>query len=1113
MARDRLYEDILAALRQGGLDDGIFERIAVRIASDLDLNVLPMPGGGDAGYDGAVVEDGLEPGALVVTLSVDGTGNLRRNLTRHTEVHPDASKTAFFVTSRKKSQTQKRNLRDIASGLGYTLVGVADEEAVAEYLYYHPESCEDLLGFRGVPLGLSTFPERRRPYWDIELVGRDEPLERLSTATEDLLLVGVPGTGKTSLLSQLAVSGLGMFARTDDHDRLSEDIRRYRPTVVFVDDADTPLRVVTALLTCREESGIPFRIVVASWAPDEQVIQALNIEDQQIIELEELTLDQLVEVVGRAGLRYPPFLVDDVVRQACGSPGLAVAFAQACLAGGVRSVVTGQRILRHLRATLQRIGVDPAVAESALACFALGGDHGMPTEAVSAFIGMPIFELRALLRKVEVGGVIRPTRTQMVRIQPERLRSALIGATFFSNYPLDIAPMLDAAPNRFEAAMSAVKGSFDTGRTDTLRELVESFNDGHLYEQYAALGAEECAWVLREHPEHIAAVSEPALAYHPERALELLCGAAKGDDRPLNQFPEHPLRIVGGWCSRAELQTAVLRRRLTVEAALRYLEQSGDVDTAVKVAAEALSTAHDSTQSEPGSGLRYTMRWGLLPADSIREIQTLAERVFDSLRGRDGIPVEPLLSAARSALHPRPLRDQEHPAESIEASAQFGEFLIRATAALDPSNQALQIECRSILGELAPEDEMSEQALLFGVRRGGKDWREKEQERHDALDALADDWVDRDPDEVMQHLAEISREAMSVRSFAGVDYRFRVAARLAERVDVLPWLDAAIRHELDAPVVAPLLEAAAQQNVDDWHLRAATLLEDERSAAAAVAVVLGLGEPSELLEQVAPMLSSQRHTVRNVCLRGKVPTRSLRLLLEHEDDRIASTAAVDIFPSMMDDLPEELRPAWEAAIEKTSDGDGWLGDVFAKYPHLASRWLRSRIEAGDWRALTREDMVDDAVTHLTLDERAEMVLTIANPWMHDHLVKRLIGDSTEVFESVTRRTAELQDGVPQELPLLPFTRAIDETWATFVVVATAAGVAPDAVAAASTEIGSYIMANIEELEVRLERASSFTEDARPEVRAVARDLVTRITRRLEESRRDERRRQVYGDRW
>jgi hypothetical protein len=138
MPSDRLFEDIVRGLRTGSLDDGTFEKIAVRIANSMGVRVLHMPGGQDAGYDGAIVdaEGGRLPGALVAMLQDDGLSNLRKNLKTHSTMFPEAAKTAFFATTRRKTTRRKQNLTDAMlvgiPGSGKTsLLSHAAEEGLA----------------------------------------------------------------------------------------------------------------------------------------------------------------------------------------------------------------------------------------------------------------------------------------------------------------------------------------------------------------------------------------------------------------------------------------------------------------------------------------------------------------------------------------------------------------------------------------------------------------------------------------------------------------------------------------------------------------------------------------------------------------------------------------------------------------------------------------------------------------------------------------------------------------------------------------------------------------------------------------------------------------------
>lgn len=111
---------IVRTLRIGNLDDATFEKIAVRIAKQHGLPVLPMPGGREAGYDGAIVDadGGRLPGPLVATMQDNGVANIRKNLKRHSRTYRKAEKTAFFVTTRPKTNPQKQNLTKEAKKLG-----------------------------------------------------------------------------------------------------------------------------------------------------------------------------------------------------------------------------------------------------------------------------------------------------------------------------------------------------------------------------------------------------------------------------------------------------------------------------------------------------------------------------------------------------------------------------------------------------------------------------------------------------------------------------------------------------------------------------------------------------------------------------------------------------------------------------------------------------------------------------------------------------------------------------------------------------------------------------------------------------------------------------------
>jgi hypothetical protein len=67
----------------------------------------------------------------------------------------------------------------------------------------------------------------------------------------------------------------------------------------------------------------------------------------------------------------------------------------------------------------------------------------------------------------------------------------------------------------------------------------------------------------------------------------------------------------------------------------------------------------------------------------------------------------------------------------------------------------------------------------------------------------------------MDVLARLSAAAAEVRDRA-IDRRSSLGYQLAERVEVLPWLQAAIQRNLDAAVVSPFLRKAVLMNAPGW---------------------------------------------------------------------------------------------------------------------------------------------------------------------------------------------------------------------------------------------------------------------------------------------------------
>ena len=1108
MASDKLYQDIVTSLRTQELNDATFEKIAVRIANDSGVAVLPMPGGQDAGYDGAIVDSAGDrlPGPLVATMQKNAVANIRTNLSMHAATYPEAIKSAFFVTTRAKTNRQKQNLAKEAQRLGYRLLATADEATVAEYLYNNPNSCADLLGFRGVPSALSPLPPRRRQHWDIRLVALDSTLDRLRHLTHDMMLIGIPGSGKTSLLSHVSADNRGLFARTADRDRLATDLREHRPKAIFVDGLDDQRGAVHTLVSLREESGISFNIVVTAWREDDAIIELLGLSPDHRIWLDRLELDQLVDIVRQLGIVGPRALIYDIVHQAAGSAGLAVTLAMACLNGNVGEVATGKVLVRHVRTMLRNLSLDETKAEMALAAISVGGDAGMNADDVARAVGMNPLELARLLRDIDAGGVIRPSRPGNVSVQPEHLRSALVAENFYGSYPTSIHPVLDLAPSRIAMLHTLILVAEQGREPPELRALL-TVADSAVFKAYAALGPEQCRWVISVHPEYISAVGSAALHYIPEEILPLLITAAKDNARPLHNTPDHPLRIIRDWCQSARPGggAVIPRREMTVTSALRYLDATGDVGTASRVFAQALTTEYETSYPDPGRGMTITFEWGVIAPDEIAAITGLWRRCFESLHARSGLPWKTLLEAARNAGSGRPVDDESRVVESREAARRLCSTMARDILELAQGHPGVAYEARQLTNDHDGWPSASEAEQLYELLFDpclGEDRHPRETEVAAQLTAIAETWSRGTPNAALDILRNLGAACLDVCDGPVEDRRYFLGHQLAGRVASLPWLKAALRHGLEYPIVSPLLRRVIEAKAPGWEDVAHSCIG---TVSEIVAVEGGLlaGGPPHLLTNISPLLPKYVGLIRRLCIRNEVLPDGLHVLLSHDDDRVASEAAIYMWHGRQGLIDEAIRPMWRNALLRANH-DSSLSSIFSAETSLAFEWLKRRIEANDWQTLTRRQGIGKGTPPLTDDQRVELLLALTESVRFHDLVGPLFGDSVDVFTRV------LTAGGRESLCLMALGRPKDEVWAACIVASHNQGINAEDLARASTWLSALRGPESVALQRRIEEVAQYLGDTRAPIRTVARYMTELLTANRDAALANEREERIWG---
>lgn len=189
MNRDPLYRRIVEALEQP-LDGNAFQACAVALLGKVYPNLTPLPGGDDAGMDGAFGTD-EGPYPLVCTVQENVIGNFRNNSSTYLAKRR-GPKLAVVATSQRLTNRQKRNLEEQANALGVTIVNIHDRTYFANQLYRDPRWRLELLGIPDDLPPLSILPRVGRFAPPDILVGRKGDLEWLKSVHADLLLVPFP---------------------------------------------------------------------------------------------------------------------------------------------------------------------------------------------------------------------------------------------------------------------------------------------------------------------------------------------------------------------------------------------------------------------------------------------------------------------------------------------------------------------------------------------------------------------------------------------------------------------------------------------------------------------------------------------------------------------------------------------------------------------------------------------------------------------------------------------------------------------------------------------------------------------------------------------------------
>ncbi|MDB5297720.1 MAG: hypothetical protein JWO31_3703 [Phycisphaerales bacterium] len=1054
MTSDPLFRKIVARLSEKGLDDDAFERCAQDLLRDTYPGLVPVTGGDDAGFDGAIGSPG-GPYPLVCTVGGDAVGNLRKNLTTYLAKRRGPP-LAVFATPRALTPRRKRNLADAATALGVTLVNVHDQADFANRLYRSPRWRRDLLGVTGDPPALSALPARGRYAPPGVPVGREAEVEWLRSTPGDLLLVGQPGCGKTYLHQHLAAAGLCLFAVDADPGRLADAVREQVPAVVVLDDAHVDPGRLRGLVRLRAECGAAFAIHANCWPGSERELRAvLSVGPGSVRPLDPLPRPLVLRLIEQNGIYGPDELLHVLLDQAGGMPGLAAALCEACKRSGVQRVWSGEALADLL---LYDPRLVPGERERAvLAAFALGGRAGMRSADVAVCLGLPQVDLRAATAGLGAGGVVAEDGPDRLRVRPEALAAVLVRDVFFGGpASLDPGPLLAAAPSPAAAAHVLMSARQRGARVpaDLLEPLVLAAEDDQGVWEHFAWVDEACARaVIERFPERACLAATGLLHFSPDRALRLLLAADAAGAVRSESAIEHPRRRVTDWLvGNLEPGTTVERRLLLLAAVDGWRGEaaggaaSGTVGWAL---GEALRPNVHTMRTKPGTGSDFVVTQGLLTQADLAGVADLWPRIREAL---PSLPVggwRAVLDAVEAWCFPGRFGfGQAVPAERDRYMRDAGRRMIADVLALPGCPRA----CRTWaarhnewanLGLAVTEDPVF--AVLFADRDHDPDGRAAWDRRERELRGLAARFAGRPAGEAVDELWSVDREVAEFGSMGGGDgrgYLYHFAGQGAADPD--GWLAALVRREMSAEYVQPFLEAVGRcdrARSEHWFR---DLLGRPTYIAMAARVALTSAAVSDALveEAVRKVVPPAGERGQHWMMGWQVSEPTAARLLRHPAPAVRGAAAVAEWTR--EHPGGTVRPlvveAWRSAVPDIAAGDHYLGDIFASHPELALAWVEHLLARVGPAEYVDSFGVCRAAAVLGRDERRRLLARVGGDNYREEGFDALVGDDADLF-------AEWFTAQPGGyFRLKPLDRLVSPRWEQMALAALRSGATPDEVA-------------------------------------------------------------------
>ena len=1052
MIRDPFYNQIVERLNQQ-LDPDTFEKCACLILREFHPTLVPIPGGSDAGMDGAVSDGQGRAFPLICTTQKDVIGNLTKSLKSYKK-QIGKRKKIILATSRELTPPKRRNLENRAGELGFIPIQIYTQSAIAELLYNKPRWCKELLGLEGKAPSLSIFPQTRRCRLNSALIGREQDKNWLAQIKNDVLLIGQPGSGKTFLLYNFAKENNGFFVVSNDIDSITEEVRSKKPRFLIVDDAHLNDKLILQLKNLREGIYAEFRIIATCWPSKKELVSSvLNIsnKEENTRNLSLLTRDQIVEVIKDCGIGGPNQLIREIVNQAAGKPGLAATLCYLCISGEIDSVVLGDALSQDIKVTFE-----PLIGEKAtqiLAAFSLGGEAGFPMATVADKLGINLIDLHNMVAQLAAGGVLKDIKNENLSVMPSTLRYVLVRDVFFKGaVSLPYDNLIKKASNKNQALLTLLGARHRKASISdkVIIPLLEQYGDKEAWEAYAWLGYREIEWIIENHSERLMYVVEPALHNAPKIILPLLFEKAIDDNRPLHSHLSHPLRIIEDWIKQAipGKGEAVKNRKNLFESALHWIEQGKDLTTGLKAISIALDPEFRTSETSPGSGMSVIFTMGHITETEMKEIQTLWPKDLKISKTKKIENWEPIKELAGHWIHCHFGPTKVSP-EIRKLMKYFARKILNDINTIVKSNQGIlhwiKSQCINHHFRIkVPLDRDFE--ILYPIGRN-HNWEKRSSINFSNVKKLSSRWATKKAEWVVKKLVSFKHQSKSCGQ-VWPELTPSLCSELSQKTKMPEkWVELLLKHNAEGHWVLPFLEKSIDLRRPNWEELILQCLNSPTIKPYIIPnLIVNRTVPESIFDEIIKDESVLSNSIIIVCMRGEVPKNRLKKLLNHSCNKVAGGAAIGMWEANKN-IDETLFSDWSRAIINYPDAEYHLKSIFETYPDIALEWLLQNRETAlkYFRDEYEKEPTVTAIRVLSIEQRERVIKEVPDKYVLNlgSFINKLVGNNIQLYESL------LKGKKYKHVHLGCFERFPDRNWIEMAKLALNHGYKPDDIARAT----------------------------------------------------------------